>query len=439
MPARPAPAPQSAPTRDRDAYFAAAYELLLARGCEAVTVAALCARLGVTKGSFYHHFADMPDFVAAFAERWQEWMTTRVQGYATIADPLLRMEHLQNDLPEILVGADQAIRVWGRTDPVFAVALENVQRLVEEIAFPAIGQILGDRELGVLWGRMSYCVFVGLQLRMEPIDPERFLMAACEANRRIGIGCELVRVDGRLRTKLTHGAAAELAAHPEWRKPDLSCLLTVQPTRPSGDPTPPQRPGPRDREAYFTAAWELLVQRGFDAVTLVAMCDRLSVTKGSFQHHFGSMPQFIAALAEHWERNSNVRLGGYRAQADPMVRLSRMHQQFLGGPDSAGSAWRAWGHVESVVGQALIRVDRNHLDLLSNTLAEVSGDPDLAELLAEITLALLIGLKQPRPDVGPGEAAWMALEWARRILRVHAELHLDRGRVVLVVRDNYRL
>jgi AcrR family transcriptional regulator len=433
------PAPQTAPTRDRDAYFAAAHGLLVAGGCEAVTIAALCNRLGVTKGSFYHHFADMPEFVAAFAERWQGWMASQARAYAAIADPLLRMEQMQNNLQEFFVGADQAVRVWGRTDPVLAMVVENAQRLVEEIACPAIGEILGDPELGVLWGRMSYCTAVGLQLRLEPIDPERFLRAACEANRRIGIGCELVRVDGRLRTKLIHGAADEFRAHPEWRKPDLSCLPSAEPIRPSDGPTPPQRSGPRGRDAYFGAAWELLAERGFDAVTLVAMCERLSVTKGSFQHHFGSMGQFISALADNRERNSNARLDGYRAQSDPRVRLSRMLQQFLGGPDPAGSAWRAWGHVEPMVGQALIRVDRNHRDLLSDTLAEVCGDPEVAELLAEMTLALLIGLKQPRPDVGPAEAAWMALEWARRILRVDADLHLDRGRVVLVMRDNRAL
>ena len=67
MPAPPVPQSQTAPTRDRDAYFAAAYELLVTHGCGGVTIAALCDRLGVTKGSFYHHFADMAEFVAAFA------------------------------------------------------------------------------------------------------------------------------------------------------------------------------------------------------------------------------------------------------------------------------------------------------------------------------------------------------------------------------------
>jgi AcrR family transcriptional regulator len=430
------PAPQSRATssRDRDAYFAAASELLVAQGYEALTVAALCDRLGVTKGSFYYHFADMPQFVAAFAERWQAWMESRAQEYASITDPLLRLEEMQNDLPDVLFGADQAIRVWGRTDPVLGGVLEHVQRLVEGVISETIGQILGDPEFGVLFGRMSYCGLVGMQLRLEQIEPERYLTACWEGCRRLGIGVELVHVDGRLRTKFTHGA--EVQGQVGWRKPDLTGIAATKTTRPSGGHGPAERAGRRDRGAFFAAAWELLARRGFDSVTLLAMCDRLSVTKGSFQHHFGSMPQFVAALAADWERKSNARLDGYRAEDHPMTRLSRMYQQLLGGPDPAGSAWRAWGHVEPVVGEALKRVDRSYQDLLADTLAELWDDRGAAEALAELTVALLIGLKQPRPGIDAAEAAWMALEWARRILRVDADLYVDRGRVALVIRQS---
>jgi hypothetical protein len=116
-----------------------------------------------------------------------------------------------------------------------------------------------------------------------------------------------------------------------------------------------------------------------------------------------------------------------------MIRLSRMYQQVLGGPDPAAGSWRAWGHAEPVVGEALKRVDRGRQDLLAETLTMLSGDARAAGLMAEMTLALLIGIEQPRPGVPIEEAAWMALEWARRVLRVDADLHLDRGRAVLVL------
>jgi AcrR family transcriptional regulator len=57
---------------DRHAYFNAAFKILGEGGSEALTVDALCARLGATKGSFYHHFAGTADFVNALMRCWVE-------------------------------------------------------------------------------------------------------------------------------------------------------------------------------------------------------------------------------------------------------------------------------------------------------------------------------------------------------------------------------
>jgi AcrR family transcriptional regulator len=249
----------------------------------------------------YHHFVDMPEFISAFAQRWQEWTTRRAQEYAAIDDPLLRIERMQNDLPEVFFGPDQAIRVWGRNAPVLAVVLENMQRLAEEVMSRSMGELFGDRELGAVWAHLAYCIAVGLQLRPEPIDPERYLMACTEICRRLGVGVELVHVDGRLRTKLTY--ATGFHADDRGRRPDLTGAATPANRESARAGGSARRPGPRDRDAFFAAAWELLAERGFDGLTLLAMCDRLSVTRGSFGHHFGGMPRFVAALAADWEQN----------------------------------------------------------------------------------------------------------------------------------------
>jgi AcrR family transcriptional regulator len=55
-------------SRGREACFQAARELLAEQGSDAVTVAALCRRLGLSKGSCHHHFTTLPGFVTALAE-----------------------------------------------------------------------------------------------------------------------------------------------------------------------------------------------------------------------------------------------------------------------------------------------------------------------------------------------------------------------------------
>jgi len=57
-------------TTTRADWVAAGLELLRDGGEDAVTVDRLCATLGRTKGSFYHHFEDSAAYQGALLEHW---------------------------------------------------------------------------------------------------------------------------------------------------------------------------------------------------------------------------------------------------------------------------------------------------------------------------------------------------------------------------------
>jgi AcrR family transcriptional regulator len=48
------------------------------------------------------------------------------------------------------------------------------------------------------------------------------------------------------------------------------------------------------RAALADAATEVLVERGWAAVTAVEVCNRAGVTRGAFHHHYGSLPELLA-------------------------------------------------------------------------------------------------------------------------------------------------
>jgi AcrR family transcriptional regulator len=145
--ARAAPAvEEAAPTRlAADDWLRAAFEIMVDEGIGGVKVPRLCERLGVTKGSFYWHFADVDAFLGALATRWAE-ESERTPGPLTVEDPA--------DAESVLVSAmeqfadrrvrnlTRAMREWAQTDERARTALRSAdEALFHRIkdAFTSLG------------------------------------------------------------------------------------------------------------------------------------------------------------------------------------------------------------------------------------------------------------------------------------------------------------
>lgn len=81
------------PTLTASDWAEAALQLIAEAGLRAVTVSALAARLGVTKGSFYWHFQGREELLAAALARWERRATEEaVQALDAIPDYRRRLE-----------------------------------------------------------------------------------------------------------------------------------------------------------------------------------------------------------------------------------------------------------------------------------------------------------------------------------------------------------
>lgn len=60
---------------DRDDWLTLGLDLLSAEGPDALRIDKVCAEAGLTKGSFYHHFADQATFLEALVDHWRAVQT----------------------------------------------------------------------------------------------------------------------------------------------------------------------------------------------------------------------------------------------------------------------------------------------------------------------------------------------------------------------------
>ncbi len=165
-----------APRLSPEDWIAAGFRALAGGGAAAVRAEALARDLGVSKGSFYWHFRDVPAFHAVMLTHWQEQATDRIIAMAetSASGPAARLYLLADlatsDLDEPYGGfhTEAAIRAWARNDPAAAAAQAEVdRRRLDYLAacFDAAG--LPEPALPA---RLTLAALVGAQ-HLAPTDP----------------------------------------------------------------------------------------------------------------------------------------------------------------------------------------------------------------------------------------------------------------------------
>jgi AcrR family transcriptional regulator len=111
-----------------DLWLDAAYQLLVEGGVEAVKVMPLAERLGLSRTSFYWHFADREALLDGLIARWQSRNTANLVRQTekpadTITEAVLNLFDcwIQQDLFDTRL--EFAIRTWALTDPALGKTL----------------------------------------------------------------------------------------------------------------------------------------------------------------------------------------------------------------------------------------------------------------------------------------------------------------------------
>ena len=113
-------------------WIEAGLEILAKEGPAALTIDRLTVALGMTKGSFYHHFDKYQDYQEKLLAFWKEQYTASVIAMSQIAQgPLQTLDLLIDSLLSRVVTPEVAIRVWGLQDNLVRrhVAEIDAQRL----------------------------------------------------------------------------------------------------------------------------------------------------------------------------------------------------------------------------------------------------------------------------------------------------------------------
>ncbi|KAA9152323.1 TetR/AcrR family transcriptional regulator [Amycolatopsis acidicola] len=140
-----------------------ALDLLMTEGVHAVKITRLCEELGVTKGSFYWHFADLDALMEAIANRWSE-LTREILGQLAKLDHQPPVERLRAMAHRLIDDrswtVERALREWARSDTQVAATVTESDRFVFELVQQALRDLGFDARQARL--RSGLLVYAGI-------------------------------------------------------------------------------------------------------------------------------------------------------------------------------------------------------------------------------------------------------------------------------------
>jgi AcrR family transcriptional regulator len=155
---------------DPEDYFHAALDILTDFGPESLTAARLCERLNVTKGSFYHHFQGMDDFVESLADYRETIFNGLVSAVAAQPDPVARVTFAVSLIAALPHEAEAAIRAWSHSNKVLQASQRRVDRSTMSIAASTTSVFIDDPERSMCVARQTIALIIGLQQLEHPVD-----------------------------------------------------------------------------------------------------------------------------------------------------------------------------------------------------------------------------------------------------------------------------
>jgi AcrR family transcriptional regulator len=161
--------------------------IIVESGANELTIDRLCQVLGVTKGSFYHHFKNQYDFVEKLLVFWQDMDTRQIIEGIPLNN---QFTNPVDGLINVLAGRSAesahfeiAIRAWGLQDVKVRTYVEQIdgKRLLLLVdMFQKMGR---DSARAELMAQILYTMLVGCYSIIPPIQIETLLLLYAEFKR----------------------------------------------------------------------------------------------------------------------------------------------------------------------------------------------------------------------------------------------------------------
>jgi AcrR family transcriptional regulator len=178
--------------KTKEDWFLSSIDILAESGSTGLIIDALTSRLGVTKGSFYHHFGSYAQFKKELLIYFQKEGTLGIiTETEKVDDPHEKLRRLVDiivtESARQPVNIEVAMRAWALEDDEVYQWLKGVDEQRISYVKMLCTQISGETSQGLLMAEMIYAILVGSEQIIPPLSPNRLKLLYDEFMRLYGI------------------------------------------------------------------------------------------------------------------------------------------------------------------------------------------------------------------------------------------------------------
>lgn len=158
-------------------------------GVSGLTIERMAAELGVTKGSFYHHFKNIGDFERQLIAHWaNQYLSTAATLPENPSELLPLLDSIMSDAFGPVTEPELAIRVWAHQDEMVRLYVEQVDAARRTFVLHVFRSVAENDDQAHLMADMLSTMLIGSTTILPPVPPERVLGLYREFKRLYGLG-----------------------------------------------------------------------------------------------------------------------------------------------------------------------------------------------------------------------------------------------------------
>lgn len=175
------------------------------------------------------------------------------------------------------------------------------------------------------------------------------------------------------------------------------------------------------REQWLAEGLKLLGQQGPDVLKIDRLCQHLTVSKGSFYHHFRDREDYVDALLGYWqESGAESVIKALSSISIPEQRSRQLNKHIAQADLKPEIELRAWGRQNPQVAKSVAAVDQQRMDYLTDQVSVQAEDAEQARVIARMVYAQFVGCQYLQHSVTQQD--WAAMD---SLLQTMVHQYLD--------------